>query len=101
MKNIRKTLAFVAVGAAIALGSYSFTPSKKGGFIKIYLENKCSSDVTVYITQSGGGSKYTIDDKTSKSFSLQDGQKVYDENQKELIAEITSSSEGKTYIVCD
>lgn len=101
-KLIRSSVLFLILASVIGI-SYSFSPNTNndGGFVKIYLKNDCSHDVKVYITNSGGGTMYTVDDKTSKPESLQPGQKIYDENQRNLIAEITASSEGKTITVCD
>ncbi len=69
--------------------------------LKVYVQNKCSSDVKIYVTQSGGGSTYTIEDGSTKPMALDPGQKIYDESRSTLIYEVTSSSEGKTVVVCD
>jgi hypothetical protein len=102
MKKIIQSSVLFLVAASIIGASYSFSTiqSNDDGFVKVYLKNDCSHDVKVYITNSGGGTLFTVDDKTSKPESLQPGQKIYDENQRTLIAEITASSEGKTIVVC-
>lgn len=101
MKNITKGIFVFAVLALIAAFSFGFRASDKTQSVKVYLKNKCSSDVEVYITQSGGGSKYTVEDGTEKPFSLDPGQKIYDEDQRNLIHEVTSDDEGKTVVVCE
>jgi hypothetical protein len=42
-----------------------------------------------------------VEDGTEKPFSLEAGQKIYDEDQKNLIHEVTSSDDGKTVVVCE
>jgi hypothetical protein len=92
---------FLVVSLAI-VGFSSFTSSSRldDSSQKIYVQNKCSSDVKIYVTQSGGGSSYTIDHGSTKIMSLDPGQKIYDGNQSKLFYEVTSSSEGKTVVVC-
>jgi hypothetical protein len=99
MKNITKGLLSFTVIALLAAFSFGFRSG--AGSVKVYLKNKCSSDVEVYITSSGGGSKYTVEDGTEKPFSLEAGQKIYDRDQKELIHTVTSDDQGKTVVVCD
>ena len=99
---MKKVILFTVLGAGLLAGGYSFTSAEKSkGRIKIYLQNKCSSDYTVYVTASGGGTTYTIDDNTTKPFELLEGSKVMDKDQRELFVEVKSSCEGKTYVVCD
>ncbi len=92
---------FVFAILIAAAFSFGFRSVGHSGSIKVYLQNKCSSDVDVYITQSGGGSKYTVEDGSTKPFSLEEGQKIYDADQKNLIHEVSSDDEGKTYVVCE
>ena len=101
-KLIKFSILFLVIASLTGISfSFSTIQHKDDGFVKVYLKNDCSHDVKVYITNSGGGTLFTVDDKTSKPESLQPGQKIYDENQRTLIAEITASSEGKTIVVCD
>jgi hypothetical protein len=100
MKNLTKGIFVFAIFIAAAL-SFAFRSGGEVGSIKVYLKNKCSSDVQVYITSSGGGSKYWVEDGSEKPFSLEAGQKIYDADQKNLIHEVSSSDEGKTVVVCD
>jgi len=101
---MKKTMKSILFASAILLASgivYSFTTAPaKGGYIKVYLKNDCSSDVKIYVTQSGGGALYTCDDKTTKAETFQAGQKLMDADQKHVIHEITTASEGKTIVVC-
>ena len=100
MKNLTKSIFVFAILIAAAF-SFSFRSAGHAGSIKVYLKNKCSSDVEVYITASGGGSKYTVEDGAEKPFSLEEGQKIYDADQKNLIHEVSSDDEGKTVVVCE
>lgn len=100
MKKFTKGI-FVFAALALLTGFCFAFKSGSGGSIKIYLKNKCSSDVEVYVTQSGGGTKYTVEDGAEKPFSFQEGQKIYDEDQRILIHEVKSGDEGKTVVVCD
>jgi hypothetical protein len=101
MKNLTKGIFVFTILILAAAFSFGFRSGAHTGSVKVYLKNKCSSDVEVYITQSGGGSKYTVEDGTEKPFSLDPGQKIYDEDQRNLIHEVTSSDDGATVIVCE
>jgi len=101
MKNLTKGIFVFSVLFIAAAFAFGFRSAGHAGSVKVYLKNKCSSDVEVYITQSGGGSKYTVEDGTEKPFSLEAGQKIYDEDQKNLIHEVTSGDDGKTVVVCE
>jgi hypothetical protein len=69
--------------------------------VKVYVQNKCSTDFKIYVTQSGGGGTYTIDHNSTKTMTIEAGQKIYDGNKNKLFHEVTTSSEGKTIVVCE
>ncbi len=89
-------LVFLCLSATIGISS-----DGEQGRIKIYLQNKCSSDVKVYVKSPGSSTKYTVDDGYKKPFEFLEGTKVYDEDGRKLIVEVTSSVSGDTFIVCD
>lgn len=88
---------FVTGVAAVIV---SFTIAPESGRIKVYLQNKCSSDVKVKVESPGSSTYYTVDDGTSKPMTFMEGTKIYD-SEGHLAHEVTSSSEGKTVVVCD
>ena len=100
-RNMRLAVLMICMLVSVAVfSSFKGAPNNDAS-IKVYVENKCSKDVRIYVTQSGGGATYTVDHNSTKIMSLEAGQKIYDENQRNLIAEITSSSEGKTVVICN
>lgn len=68
--------------------------------IKVYIVNKCSSDVKYKVASPGSSTSYTADDGSKKPQSFLVGTKIYNSDGK-LVHEVTSSSEGKEVIVCD
>ena len=71
-----------------------------GGRIKVYLQNKCSSDAKFKVASPGSSTHYTVDDGYKKPFSFMEGTKVYDVDGR-LVVEIDDSDEGKTFVICD
>ncbi|HYG51111.1 MAG TPA: hypothetical protein VD905_09425 [Flavobacteriales bacterium] len=68
--------------------------------VKVYIKNNCSTDFKIYVTQSGGGGTYTIDYNSTKTMTIEAGQKIYDGPKNKLFHEVTTASEGKTIVVC-
>lgn len=83
--------------AAFTIMSMAYS---EGGRIKVYLENKCTKDVTIRIESPGSATTYTVEDGTSKPDTFLEGTKIFNSNGK-LAHTVTTSSEGKTIIVCD
>jgi hypothetical protein len=103
MKRIIQLSVFL-IAATTTVGifsSFNSTSSADGPQIKVYIQNKCSTDFKIYVTQSGGGGTYTIDHNSTKTMTIEQGQKIYDGPKNKLIHEVTASSEGKTIVVCE
>lgn len=103
MKKIIQVSAFI-FAAVLTVGSFSSfsTPnSNDDAYVKVYLQNKCSKDVRIYITQTGGGATYTIDHNSTKTMEISGGEKIYTDSDRKLIAEVTTSTEGKTIVICE
>lgn len=98
---IKKSFGALAV-AAVAMGtmSMSLVDGEAGGRIKVYLQNKCSSDVKVKVASPGSSTHYTVEDGYKKPFSFMEGTKIYD-HKGNVVHTISSSSEGKVIVVCD
>lgn len=94
-------LVIVASISIVSFSSFSRTPRLDEAYVKVYLQNKCSKDVRVFISQTGGGATYTIDHNSTKTMDITGGEKIYTDSDRKLIAEITSSSEGKTIVICE
>ncbi|MEZ4937945.1 MAG: hypothetical protein R2799_10185 [Crocinitomicaceae bacterium] len=102
MKNlVKKSFGSLAI-VLVALGTMSMTmiDGVGSGRIKVYLQNKCSSDVKVKVESPGSSTHYTVEDGYKKPFSFMEGTKIYDHNGK-LVHTISSSSEGKVVVVCE
>lgn len=108
--TIMKKTIFISIIAILLTGSlaYSTMAADKQtenestySRVKIYLKNDCSSDVEVYVKSPGSSSKYTVRAGYKTAFEFLDGTKVYDEDGRNLIVEVTSSCSNKTYYVCD
>lgn len=96
MKNISKLL----VIPVLLVGSSMLMSVKDGGRIKVYLENKCSTDAKFKVASPGSSTHYTVDDGYKKPFSFMEGTKVYDVDGR-LVVEIDESDEGETFVICD
>jgi len=71
-----------------------------GGRIKVYLQNKCSSDVSIRIESPGSATTYTVEDGVSKGDTFLEGTKIFN-SKGSLVHTVGTSSEGKTIVVCD
>ncbi len=101
MKRIIQVSVFLfAAVTSVGIFSSFNKASSDGPQIKVYIQNKCSTDFKIYVTQSGGGGTYTIDHNSTKTMTIEAGQKIYDGNKNTLFHEVTTSSEGKTIVVC-
>lgn len=98
---VKKSFGALAI-AVLAFGtmSMSFVDEGIGGRIKVYLQNKCSSDVKVKVASPGSSTHYTVEDGYKKPYSFMEGTKIYDHNG-DLVHTVSSSSEGKVIVVCD
>lgn len=99
MKKALKSL----IGLGFILGvcfTFMSMADGEGGRIKVYLENKCSSDVDIKVSAPGSSTKYTVADGSKKPMTFVEGTKIYDSNGN-LAHEVTSSSENKVIVVCD
>ncbi len=95
-----KKLLFVGAIVASAFVLQSFDTNGEGGRIKVYLQNKCSSDAKFKVASPGSSTHYTVDDGSKKPMTFMEGTKIYDVDGN-MVHEVTSSSEGKTVVVCD
>ncbi len=99
MKKMMKSLTVFALAAGTCFTFMNMTPNS-GGRYKVYLQNKCSSDVSIRVESPGSATNMTIDDGTSKPDTFLEGTKIYD-NDGKLVHTVSSKSEGMTIIVCD
>ena len=99
MKKTIKTI----VGLGFVLGlcfTFMSMADGDGGRIKVYLQNKCSSDVDIKVASPGSSTHYTVADGSKKPMTFVEGTKIYDSNG-DLAHEVSSSSENKVIVVCD
>jgi hypothetical protein len=94
MKRIFTISALVVTGLLTGFKS----PSPQ---VHLNIQNNCNTDVKIYVTQSGGGTTYTIDHNHTRPMTIEAGQKIYDGNQKYVMHEVSTSSEGKTVVICN
>lgn len=94
-----KSIAGIGVALAVCVTFMSMTGSN-GGRIKVYLQNKCSSDVSIRIESPGSATNYTVEDGVSKPDTFIEGTKIFD-SEGHLAHTVSTSSEGKTIVVCD
>jgi hypothetical protein len=101
LKLFKRSLGAAAV-LALGLGtmSMSLVDGEAGGRIKVYLQNKCSSDAKFKVASPGSSTHYTVDDGSKKPMTFMEGTKIYDTDGN-LVHTVSSSSEGKTVVVCD
>jgi len=79
----------------------SFTGGEDdGGRIKVYIVNKCSSDVKYKVASPGSTTHYTADDGTKNPKTFMEGTKIYNSDGK-MVHEVKSGSEGDEVVVCD
>src|SRR5687767_11586455 len=104
---MKKWIGVSALFIVAAITTVTFSSFKKSPRLdenpqrKVYVQNKCSTDFKIYVTQSGGGGTYTIDHNSTKTMTIEEGQKIYDGNKNKMFHEVTTSSEGKTIVVCE
>lgn len=94
-----RNLTMVVLAAGTCLTFMNMSDSA-GGRIKVYLQNKCSKDVSIRVESPGSATNYTVEDGTSKPDTFLEGTKIFDSDGK-LVHTVSSSSEGTTIIVCD
>lgn len=99
---MRKITLLFSLSTAIVAGVFTIMSMaySGGGRIKVYLENKCTKDVSIRIEYPGGYMNYEVDDASTKPDTFIEGTKIFDSDGK-LAHTVSSSSEGKTIIVCD
>lgn len=91
-KLIASTL---VLGSAIMIMSAAYS-----GRIKVYIVNKCSSDVKYRVESPGSATSYTAYDGSKSPQTFLEGTKIYNSEGK-MVHEVSSSSEGKEVVVCD
>ena len=100
---MRKTIQVMALFALLFTSSMafmSFSSSDDGGRIKVYIVNKCSSDVDYRVESPGSATSYTAYDGSKSPKTFMEGTKIYNSDGK-LVHTVSSSSEGDEVIVCD
>lgn len=85
----------LVAGAAVLMMSAAFS-----GRIKVYIVNKCSSDVKYRVESPGSATSYTAYDHSKSPQTFLEGTKIYNSDGK-MVHEVSSSSEGKEVVVCD
>ncbi|MES2557750.1 MAG: hypothetical protein V4604_16450 [Bacteroidota bacterium] len=99
MKKTMKSLLGIGFILGVCVIVMSMTYSG-GGRIKVYLQNKCSSDVSIRIESPGSATNYTVEDGYTKPDTFLEGTKIYDSKGR-LAHTVATGSEGKTIVVCD
>ena len=100
---MRKTIQVMALFALLLTSSMafmSFNSSDDGGRIKVYIVNKCSSDVDYRVESPGSATSYTAYDGSKSPKTFMEGTKIYNSDGK-LVHTVSSSSEGDEVVVCD
>lgn len=95
------------IAATIGLCAFKIAPSSttidiecsEMGYMDIYLENECSSDVKVRIRGGGSTSEFTLDGGEKVRRPVKDGYEIYADGDK--IHTVSSSDGGDTIVVCD
>ena len=91
------------IGLGFVLGvcfTFMSMADGEGGRIKVYLQNKCSSDVKIKVASPGSSTHYTVEDGAKKPMTFMEGTKIYDSNGN-LAMEVSASNEGDVVVVCD
>lgn len=99
MKRIVQLSVFLALFLITAASLQSFA-GDDGGRIKVYIVNKCSSDVEFKVASPGSSTHYTAYDNSKKPMTFVEGTKIYNSDGK-MVHEVSSSSEGDEVVVCD
>lgn len=101
MKKAFKVLSLVAVLFSVGFAFMSMTNDDgESGRIKVYIVNKCSSDVDYKVASPGSSTHYTAADGTKNPKTFVEGTKIYN-SDGDMVHEVSSDSEGKEVIVCD
>ena len=100
MKKTFQFLMLFAFLATTSLSFMSFSSANDDGRIKVYIVNKCSSDVNYRVESPGSATSYTAYDGSKTPNTFMEGTKIYNSDGK-LVHTVSSSSEGKDVIVCD
>lgn len=101
MKKILQTISILALLVSATFLTTSLqSVDGEGGRIKVYIVNKCSSDVNYKVASPGSSTHYTAYDGSKNPMTFVEGTKIYNSDGK-MIHEITTSSEGKEVVVCD
>lgn len=100
MSKFKRLSQLLLIPALFMGGVLFMSMEDDGGRIKVYLQNKCSSDAKFKVASPGSSTHYTVDDGYKKPFSFLEGTKVYDVDGR-LVVEIDDSDEGKTFVICD
>lgn len=97
-----KKLLFIPLSFVLAFALQSFTNDGggEGGRIKVYIVNKCSSDVKYKVASPGSSTHYTAYDGSKSPKTFMEGTKIYN-SDGDMVHEVTSSSEGDEVVVCD
>lgn len=96
-----KKLLFIPLSFVFAFALQSFTSNDgDDGRIKVYIVNKCSSDVKYKVASPGSSTHYTAYDGSKSPKTFMEGTKIYN-SDGDMVHEVTSSSEGDEVIVCD
>lgn len=94
-----KNLSSILILTLILGVSFAFLASP-GGRVKVYLQNKCSSDAKIKVASPGSSTHYTVGDGEKKPFSFVEGTKVYNVDGKEVV-EIKEANDGDVFVICD
>ncbi len=101
---MKKRLLSLTVIAMALCGTFLTTSMNyadgEGGRIKVYIVNKCSSDVDFKVASPGSSTHYTAYDGSKKPMTFVEGTKIYNSDDQ-LVLEVIASSEGKEVVVCD
>lgn len=100
MKKLIQLFAVIAIFLCVSFLSMSFqSKDGDGGRIKVYIVNKCSSDVKYKVASPGSSTHYTAYDGSKNPMTFVEGTKIYN-SDGDMIHEVTASSEGKEVVVC-
>ena len=101
MKKTAKVLALFAVLFTMSFTFMSMADNEgESGRIKVYIVNKCSSDVKFKVASPGSSTHYSIDDDSKKPMTFVVGTKIYS-SDGDMVHEVTGDSENEEVVVCD
>jgi len=100
MKKLIRLFTVIAIFLCGSFLSMSFQSNDgDGGRIKVYIINKCNSDVKYKVASPGSSTHYTAYDGSKNPMTFVEGTKIYN-SDGDMIHEVTASSEGKEVVVC-